>query len=179
MKKVTVTTIMLLLIFMGCAFAGSNHQGMEVSHGGPDRLGDSNYDFSYSSISVFNKHTINENWNLNLHGTFGYLRWDSSDYRSDEDTFAIEAQLIIYRKLYKNLSLGFGGGFSTLTDPKNLPDLGNSGLYGTFTGRLNLKVNKNYGIEASADHISDAFQECDDGDSGKDFLTLKIYYMFN
>jgi len=184
MKTITlaITITLLMLVFTSHAPGGVfNKPGMEVSIGGVDTVApgtrDTNYDFNWGSVSVFNRYDLNDNWNINLHGTLGYLWWTATNNNgSNEQTFSVGAELILYRKLYKNLSLGLGGGFSTLSQNDNVPDLGDSGLYGTITGRLNLKVNKNYGLEFAADHISDALQ---DDDAGKNVLALKVYYMFN
>jgi hypothetical protein len=181
MKKVTLVMIVLsIFILSPSVFAGSNHQGAELSFGGFNKqaLGafDPNYDFTWGNISLFNKHDFNKNWNLNLYGSLGYLRWDSNNDKPNQDTLSIAFEMVLYRKIYKNLSFGLGGGFATLANDSEMPNLGNSGLYGLTTLRLNFKVDKEYGLEFSADHISDAIQS---DDAGNNVLALKIYYMFN
>lgn len=160
-----------------------NRQGMELSVGGFSDTApgaeDPNYDFRWFSASFFNQHYIDNNWNVVLVGDLGYMTWSAKNNGPDEDTFSLGAQLILYRVLYKNVSLGLGGGLCTLSNQQHLPELGNSGLYGTITGRVKVKVSEKYGLELAADHISDALQDGSDGDAGKNVLALKLYYMFN
>ena len=192
MEEFLNKTRLILLIFMllgtlfiaGIAHSGMyDHQGMEVSAGGfsNDVFGakDNNYDFNWFQLSLFNRHDIDEDWNIVIYGNLGYLHWSANYDDPDQDSFEIGAQLVLYRHIYKGLSLGLGGGLSTLTKTNNLPDLGNSGLYGTITGRLKVEVSKSYGVEFAGDHISDTLQDGDSGDAGKNVFSLKVYYMFN
>ena len=172
-----------------CAISNANggmfdHKGMALSVAGlsEDASADvgsrnSDYDLNWVKLSLFNKHDIDDNWNVVVSGDLGYLRWEPSDgtVGSYIDTFSIGAELVLYRRIYKELSFGAGIGLSTLSDSSGMPHLGNSGVYGTGTVRLKLGLPKNYGIEAALDHISDALQE----DSGNNLYALKLYYMFD
>jgi len=182
-----LSTFLLLGIFTCAnnADAGMyDHQGMELSVAGASKeagetIGcvNDDYDFNWIKMSLFNRHDIDDNWNVVTAGDLGYMRWASTNEAvdSDKDVFSIGAELIVYRKIYKTLSLGGGVGLSTLSHYSGLPHLGNSGLYGTATGRLKLDLSKSYGLEASLDHISDLLQE----DVGNNAFALKLYYMFN
>jgi hypothetical protein len=184
----SVLVIILTFGFINKANAGVlddalNRQGMELSAGGFSDIApgaeDPNYDFRWLSVSLFNQHYIDNYWNVVVTGDLGYMSWSAKDNGPDTDTFSLGAQLVLYRVIYKNVSVGLGGGFCTLTDQQHLPDLGNSGLYGTITGRVKVKVSEKSGLEFAADHISDALQDGSDGDGGKNVLALKLYYMFN
>jgi hypothetical protein len=142
-------------------------------------IGSENYDFRWLSATIFRQKQFNDNWYGRLEGALGYLKWSSKSHNDNYDTFSIGALIVAYRHIYGPFSVGIGAGFTTLTDGGGLPDLGNSGLYGTFTGRIKMEVSEKCGMEFAADHISDAFQNGDEGDAGKNVMALKLYYMFD
>jgi len=176
-----VLTMFVLTYFTGQARAEMiDHYGTELSIAGLSDIapGSHNSDckFNWLSIALFGQHDFNEDWNAKLEGVVGYLKWSEKGDRKDQDTYSIGAQLVFYRHIYKSVSLGLGGGLCTLAETKGLSNLGDSGLYGTITGRLKVEVSKNYGVELAADHISDAIST---DDSGKNVLALKFYYTFD
>ncbi|MFW9872264.1 MAG: hypothetical protein ACFFG0_04105 [Candidatus Thorarchaeota archaeon] len=183
--KTFITMIMLLVISVIPVSAEIfENPGMEVSIGRSGSFApgadDPSHDFTWISLSLLNKFDINEKWNIDLLGTVGHLWWKSKEYNQYKKTYSIGSELILYRIISKRISVGLGGGFATLTEKKDLPELGNSGLYGTITGRVKVKIGneEDYGLIVAADHISDALQDGDDGDSGKNVLSLKFYFMF-
>lgn len=185
MRKILFSAPLVLFLLVGTASGGIfdfDNPGIEVSIGGfsEEAVGayDPDYDFHWVSIGLFNKYYLNDNWSVNLCGDLGYLQWthrhDKLGHTADYDVFSISVLAIVYRKITKNLSFGLGGGLGTLSQWNNLPEVGNSGFYGTITGRLNYKMSEHYGMELTSDHIS---ATCYD-DPGKNVLTAKIYYMF-
>ena len=173
MKKILFLILTVLFVSSGVASGEIfQHPGIEVSIGGFSQKAvgahDPDYNFYWASIGLFNKYYIDDNWSVNLCGELGYLRWTN-----DHDAFLVEVKLVLYRKIFKNLSLGLGGGFGTLSQWNKLPGLGNSGIYGILTGRLNYKIDENYGVEITSDHISDAGRTDDPGDN---VFAFKVYY---
>ncbi len=179
MKKIFFLILTVLFVSSGVASGEIfQHPGIEVSIGGlsQEAVGahDPDYNFYWASIGLFNKYYIDDNWNVNLCGNVDYLWW-THKYNNDHDAFLVEVKLVLYRKISKNLSFGLGGGFGTLSQRNNLPGLGNSGIYGILTGRLNYKIDENYGVEIDSDHLSDAGRT---DDPGNNVLALKVYYMW-
>jgi hypothetical protein len=180
MKKVFFLTLITLLLLTGGAYGKMfNQPGMELSIGGfsMEALGahDGSYDFYWARLGLFNRHNINDNWDVNGLIHLGYMWWAPKEsHNTNVDAFNIGAEIILYRKVYKKLSLGGGLGLSTITPREGLPEVGNRGVYGTTTVRARWEMDEDYGIVLASDHIS---ATCYD-DPGKNVLSFKIYFMF-
>lgn len=175
---ILIMIVLGLTVFTPTGVNANDRQGIELSIGGLSNQAmgahDSNYDFNWARIGVFNNRDIDGNWDIDALANLGYMWWTAKDPDNpDANAVNIGIEGILYRKVYKSLSLGLGIGIGTVTPSNDLPELGSSGVYGTITGRLRLKLSNNFGVVVGAEHISDIFQE----DGGKNVFPFKVYYV--
>jgi len=177
MKTYLITIILLFATISTCY----GQMGFILSSGNfsQSAMGDNdiNYNFTWDRIGLFNHYNLNTNWTANWENKFGFMKWWSQEGHHNVNANSFTSDIAIYRHVYKKIYLGGSAGFSTIFDPNGLPNLGNSGLYGTFSGRVKYQATKDFGIVLSLDHISDAFQDAEDGDGGKNVISISFCFM--
>jgi len=158
---------------VGYGIAGAKET--TISDGWPSRR----YNYDYVKLYGTYKHPLSTNWYLDVEPAIGYHRaWGDGEDRTGVSIEINGWFCYDFVKFTRTNKLYFGAGVGALTmiPSSKQPEMGNSGAYGLFGGRLGYKhkvsdiiVDVSVGLE----HFSDALQN---HDAGRNFTTLKISF---
>ena len=141
---------------------------------GPDPDGD----YAWTNISLFAGKKIFSWLEISAGLGPGYI-----DYDSHGSTPTAEMRLL-GRLNYGYFYFDLGGGLAYLFDRDNLPDLGNSNLYCTFSASAGIEVfrlndaYRNLHCRAGyrVDHMSSVFHDSSDGDNGLNIGAIELTF---